>query len=224
MDLTRVRHVIFDFDGTVGDSYGPLTASFNHVFRHFGMPERPADELRPWVGKGLEIILEHFFGKDRLAESVRIFRAKYLTVCDEGTRLAPGAREMLEALSGRYTMALCSNKPGEVLRRLCDLLDASRYFAVIVGAFDVPNMKPHPDLMLAALDRLGATSRDTLYVGDTVTDERFAAACGVPCVLVLGGSGSREELAAAKPAALLDSLAELPALLDDAGPRERKGV
>jgi HAD superfamily hydrolase (TIGR01509 family) len=213
VNLKRVRHLIFDFDGTVGDSYGPLTTSFNHVFRHFGLSERPAAELRPWVGTGLEIILEHFLGEERLAEGVRLFRAKYRTVCDEGTRLMPGARETLDALSGRFTMALCSNKPGEILRSLCGRLDASRYFAVIVGAFDAPNMKPHPDLLRAALDRLGATSRDTLYVGDTVTDARFAATCDVPCVLVLGGSGSRGELAAEKPAALLDDIAGLPALL-----------
>ncbi len=213
MNLSRVRHLVFDFDGTVGDSYDALTASFNHTFRRFGLPERPAEELRPWVGRGLEIILEHYVGKERLEESVRVFRAKYATVCDVGTRLAPGARETLDALSGRFTMALCSNKPGEILRRLCNHLDASRYFAAIVGAFDVPNMKPRPDLLRAALDRLGATSRDTLYIGDTVTDAAFAASCDVPCVLILGGSGSREELAATNPVALLDSIADLPGLL-----------
>ncbi len=213
VDLKRVRHLVFDFDGTVGDSYDAITASYNHVFRHFGLPERPADELRPWVGTGLEIILEHYLGKERIAEGVRLFRAKYMAVYRAGTTLMPGAREALDALDGRFRMALCSNKLGDFVRSLCDHLDLKRYFPVILGANDVPNPKPHPDLLRAALDRLGATNGDTLYIGDTVTDAQFAATCAVPCVLILGGSGSREELAAAKPVALLDNIAELPALL-----------
>jgi HAD superfamily hydrolase (TIGR01509 family) len=212
MTLKNIRHVVFDFDGTVGDSYAPVTESLNHALRRFGLRELATAEVRPWVGAGLEDIFEHYAGADLVAEGVRIYREKYRTIHRQGTVLMPGAGEMLDALDGRVTMGLCSNKLGELLRELCESLGVTQRFAVILGAGDVPRMKPHPDMLREAMRRLGATDRDTIYVGDTTIDAEFAAACGVPCVLVLGGSGTREELAAAKPVALLDHIAGLPAL------------
>lgn len=221
MDLRRVRHLIFDFDGTVVDSYAPVTEAINYALRRFGLRELTVDEVRPWVGTGLELILEHYAGKERVAEGVRLFRRKYLAIYKDGTKLMDGAREALDALArpdptggnSRYSMALCSNKLGDAVRGLCDHLDLARYFAVVLGANDVPNLKPHPDMLREAMRRLGATSRDTLVIGDSLVDAEFAASCDVPCVLVLGGTGTRDELVSAKPVALLRNIAELPELL-----------
>jgi phosphoglycolate phosphatase len=214
LDLSRVRHLVFDFDGTIGDSYEPVTESFNHVFRHFRLPEMTPAEVRPWVGTGLELILSRTVGKDRLAEAIAIFRENYLKICRAGTKLMPGARETLDALAGRYPMAMCSNKPGETLRSLADYLDIIRYFVVCLGAYDVPHLKPHPDMLKKALAALHATGSDTLYVGDTVTDVEFADSCDVPCVLVLGGTGTKEELEPAGALAVLKNIAQLPVLLE----------
>ena len=222
MDFDHIRHLIFDFDGTVGDSYVPVTEAFNTVFRHFGRRERTVDEIRPFVGIGLEVTLRKHLGAENLEEAITVFRDRYLKIYMDGSTLMPGAREMLDALDacpeapgrgGRYRMGLCSNKPGETLRRLCDHLDISRCFDVILGAYDVPRLKPHPDMLRKAMDALDATSDDSLYVGDTLTDVEFARSCEMPYVLVLGGTGTREELASAEPVALLETIAELPILL-----------
>jgi phosphoglycolate phosphatase len=170
-------------------------------------------EVRPWVGTGLELILSRTVGKDRLAEATAVFREHYLKICRAGTRLMPGAREALDALAARYAMAMCSNKPGETLRSLADYLDISRYFVICLGAYDVPNLKPHPDMLRKALAALHATGSDTLYVGDTVTDVEFSDSCDVPCVLVLGGTGTKEALEPSGALAVLDGIAQLPALL-----------
>ncbi|KPJ54518.1 MAG: hypothetical protein AMS16_04765 [Planctomycetes bacterium DG_58] len=213
MDLNHIRNIIFDFDGTVGDSYLPVTESFNHVFRHFGRRELTVDEVRPFVGIGLEVTLTKHLGPEKLEEAIGIFRERYLKIYKDGSKLMPGAREMLDALDGRYRMALCSNKPGETLRSLADHLDIRRHFRVVLGAYDVPNLKPHPDMLKKALAELEATRDDSLYVGDTLTDVAFARSCEIPYVLVLGGTGTRDELSAQKPVALLERIAELPGLL-----------
>jgi HAD superfamily hydrolase (TIGR01509 family) len=213
LDLSRIHNLVFDFDGTVGDSYAPVAESFNYAFRHFGLRELTAAEIRPWVGTGLEVIFEHYLGRERVEEASRLFREKYVTICNDETKLMPGVREALDALDGKYKMALCSNKLGDVLRTLSAYLDISRYFAAVIGASDVPNLKPHGDMLRLAMTKLGATAHDTLCIGDTVTDAEFGATCGVPCVLVLGGTGTREDLLAVKPVALLNDISELPALL-----------
>jgi phosphoglycolate phosphatase len=125
----------------------------------------------------------------------------------------PGVRETLDALAGRYKMAICSNKPGETLRSLADYLDISRYFDVLLGAYDVPHLKPHPDMLRKTLTELAASSSDTLCVGDTTTDVEFADSSRIPCVLVLGGTGTKEELESAGALAVLENIAQLPALL-----------
>jgi len=122
--------------------------------------------------------------------------------------------DMLEALKGRFRMAVCSNKPGETLRSLCDHLEVSDYFEALLGAYDVPRLKPAPDMLIEALKGLGASKDDSLYVGDTLVDVEFADACGVPYVLVLGGTGTEEQLRSADPVRLLGDIRELPALLD----------
>ncbi|HUW57684.1 MAG TPA: HAD family hydrolase [Planctomycetota bacterium] len=213
MDFDHIRHLIFDFDGTVGDSYVPVTEAFNTVFRHFGRRERTVDEIRPFVGIGLEVTLTKHLGAENLEEAITVFRDRYLKIYMDGSTLMPGARETLDALDGRHRMGLCSNKPGETLRSLCDHLDLSRYFDVILGAYDVPKLKPHPDMLRKAMDALDATSDDSLYVGDTLTDVQFARSCEMPYVLVLGGTGTRDELEATEPVALLETIAELPELL-----------
>jgi len=213
LTLAHIRNIFFDFDGTVGDSYGPVTDSFNAVFRHFDRPERTEREIRPFVGIGLELTLTRYLGRENLEEAVTVFRDHYLAHYKDGSTLMPGAREMLDALDGKYRMALCSNKPGETLRNLCDHLDVSRYFDAVLGAYDVPELKPHPAMLEKAMTELDAADDESLYVGDTVTDVAFARACDLPYVLVLGGTGTREELEATRPVALLESIAELPAFL-----------
>ena len=218
MVLRGIQHVVFDFDGTLIDSYAPVTESINYAFRRLGRPQISPAEVRPWVGTGLELIFTHYLGEARVSEAVRLFREKYLVIYKDGTTLMPGAREALDALNGRFTMGLCSNKLGDAVRSLSDHLDLTRYFRVILGAYDVPHLKPHPDMLREAMARLGATAAGTIYVGDTTVDAEFAAGCGVPCVLLLGGTGTREQLAAADPVALLENIGELPGLLGVARP------
>jgi HAD superfamily hydrolase (TIGR01509 family) len=213
MNPKNVRFLIFDFDGTVGDSYAAVTESINHAFRRLGERELSVDEVRPWVGTGLENVVEHFLGKARVELAVRLFREHYVTICNEKTSLMPGAREALDALDGRFIMALTSNKHGAILRGICKALDIDRHFAVVLGDRDVARIKPHPEMLVECLRRLGATAHDTLYVGDTDIDATFASSCGVPFVLILGGTGTREQLLGTKPVALLDTISELPHLL-----------
>ena len=217
LDFQRITHIVFDFDGTLGDSYGPVTEGFNKVMERFGRDPLTAADVRPWVGIGLETAVTELLGADKVDESLRVFREHYATVYRDGTRLMPGVSEMLRGLDGRFRMGLCSNKPGDLLRDLVGHLGIGDRFKVVLGAYDVPQLKPHPAMLRKALDELDADGTDTLYVGDTLTDVEFARGCSVPFVLTLGGSGVREELEAQQPVALLERIADLRLLLGGAG-------
>ncbi len=208
------RAVIFDFDGTLADSYPAITSSVNHVRAIHGLAPLAEAEVRKHVGRGLAYLLEHTVpGTDIPGDSV-CYRVHHPTVMREGTRLMPGAAEAIAALrrAGRK-IAVCSNKPRDFTRQLLDHFELLPIVDACLGPEDVPHPKPAPDMLLAALRQLDVSPAEALYVGDMTVDIETARAAGVAVVVVPTGSDSRSALEAARPDRLLRDLTELAHLL-----------
>jgi phosphoglycolate phosphatase len=208
---TALRAVLFDFDGTLGDSYPAITASVNHVRANYGLPPLAVDEVRPHVGRGPDRLMESTVGRGSIGANVAIYRAHHPSVMREGTRLLPAAAEVLNELHGRGLMlGVCSNKPAVFTRKLLTWLDVADWFDVVLGPEDVARPKPAPEMLRLALRRLNVTAAEALYVGDMVVDVETARAAGVRVWVVPTGSDEQATLAAAKPDRLLHGLEELP--------------
>jgi phosphoglycolate phosphatase len=203
-----VRAVLFDLDGTLVDSYPAITASVNHVRAARGLPPLAEEEVRRHVGRGPAYLLEHTVPGADLAVDWPRYRAHHPTVMESGTRLLPGAAEAVQAVraGGRF-VGVCSNKPRHFTRRLLDHLELA--VDVVLGPEDVPRPKPAPDMLLAALERLGVPAGEALYVGDMGVDVETARAAGVRVWVVPTGSDEREQLEAARPDRVLRDLHEL---------------
>jgi phosphoglycolate phosphatase len=210
---TVPRAVIFDFDGTLADSYDAITASVNHVRAANGLSPLPEAEVKKHVGRGLEKLLADLLPGTDVGRNVTLYREHHVAVMRDHTRLMPGARAAVEALkrSGRL-LAVCSNKKVEFTRALLDSLGVAPFFATVLGPDDVPHPKPAPDMLRAALGRLGVTPAEALYVGDMGVDVQTARAAGVAVWVVPTGSADRAELEAARPDRILEGLGELAAL------------
>jgi phosphoglycolate phosphatase len=210
MPLAIPRAVIFDFDGTLADSYDAITASVNHVRTANGLPPLPEAEIKPHVGRGLEKLLADLLPGSDPVRNAALYREHHVTVMREQTRLMPGARGAVEALkrAGRK-LAVCSNKKVAFTRQLLDHFGLAQFFDVVLGPDDVPHPKPAPDMLLAALHRLGVSPREALYVGDMDVDVETARAAGIPVWVVPTGSVDRATLEAARPDRLLHGLADL---------------
>jgi phosphoglycolate phosphatase len=201
------RAVLFDFDGTLADSYPAITASVNHVRARHGLPPLPEVEVRRHVGRGPEHLITHTVPGADVEEAVGCYRAHHPSVMHAGTRLLPGAAEMLAALRSRgLRLALCSNKPRRFTDALLAGLGIARLFDAVLGPEDVPRPKPAPDMLTAALTRLKVAAAEALYVGDMVVDIQTAREAGVRVWVVPTGSEERAVLAAARPDRLLESL------------------
>ena len=59
-----IRGLIFDFDGTLIDSYEAIAESINHVRASFSLPPFPVEEIRPMVGHGLEHLIAKAIGPE----------------------------------------------------------------------------------------------------------------------------------------------------------------
>ncbi len=126
--------VLFDFDGTLGDSYPAITASVNHVRARHGLPPLSEVEVRRHVGRGAGYLLKHTVPAGTPEANAAIYRNHHPSVLRSGTRLMPGAAESLRSLHQRgLRLGVCSNKPVHFTRELLAYLGVASYLDVVLG-------------------------------------------------------------------------------------------
>lgn len=215
-DIKDLQAVLFDFDGTLGDSYPAITASVNHVRAVHNLPPLDEADVRCHVGHGAPYLLRHTVPAGTDEANAAAYRAHHPSVLREGTSLLPGAAELLRTLHGRgFHLGICSNKPVAFTRELLDYLDVQAYLDVVLGPEDVAHPKPAPDMLHAALARLDVPASAALYVGDMTVDIQTARAANVAVWVVPTGSDEIETLKKAKPDRLLPNLDALRVLLSE---------
>jgi 2-phosphoglycolate phosphatase len=213
-DLISFSAVIFDFDGTLADSYEAIAASVNHVRARYDLAPLPMAEVKRHVGRGAEYLLRHTVPGGDLAADEAAYRAHHPSVMVPLTRLLPGAAELLHGLRRLdKRVGLCSNKPRDFSRAILASLGIAPCFDVVLGPEDVARPKPAPDMLLKAVQMLGLSPEAVLYVGDMTVDIETARAAGVAVWVVATGSDERGTLERARPDRLLGSLREMVAEL-----------
>lgn len=205
-----LKAVIFDFDGTLIDSYQAITASVNHVRAAHNLPPLSETEVRRCVGRGPAYLLQHTVPDTDLDQDLALYREHHPSVLRSGTRLLPNVAETLSALQkAGLRMAVCSNKPRDFTRQLLGYLGLTPLIEVVIGPEDAARIKPAPDMLLAALKRLHITPAEALYVGDMVVDIQTARAAGVKVWVIPTGSDERTTLQSAQPDRILVDFREL---------------
>ncbi len=210
-----VRAVLFDFDGTLADSFAAITASTNHVRESYGLPALAESEVRGHVGYGLAELMQELVPIAPVDEAIARYRTHHKTVLISHTRLLPGVAESIPELARRgYRMGVCSNKRVEFTRVLVNALGLGSYFVAVLGPDDVGDQpKPHPAMLLEGLRRVQASPVETIYVGDMLVDVQTARAASVPVWLVLGGAAGHDDAVSYLPDRVLANFTELLPLL-----------
>ena len=215
-----MRTVIFDLDGTLADTSGDLISAANACFRQMGV----GDVLDPATDQGvalrggkrmLTVGLERLGRYDPavVEDYYPVLLEAYAEDIDTRTVLYPGAMEAVAALrADGHAVAICTNKPEGLARRLLTELGVLGDFAALVGADTLPVKKPDPEPLREAARRAGADHARCCLVGDSDTDRNTARAAGVPSILV-GFGPSGEDMAALAPEALIGHFDELPGVV-----------
>jgi phosphoglycolate phosphatase len=206
--LSARRLAIFDLDGTLVDSVDDLAASVNYALARAGLPQRDRDEVRRFIGNGARPLIERAVAPhlERVEEVLADWRTHYDAHLLDHTRPYPGIVEQLART--RLTLAVQSNKPAPMTRRILEGLGLLSRFAVVVGGGDVP-AKPDPAGVLSILAQVGASREQAVFIGDSATDVATARNAGVTFVAVSWGLVSREELVRGGAVNLVDRAEEL---------------
>ncbi len=193
-----IRTVLFDLDGTLLDTAPDLAAALNQLLHERGREALPFEQIRPVVSHGAIAMLRLAFdvqpGHPDYAQLRQRFLDLYLTDIAAQTRLFPGMRETLDALSHEgMRWGVVTNKPAFLTDPLMHRLGLDREAICVISGDTASHAKPHPAPMLMACAQAGCTPRECVYVGDAERDiEAGKAADMHTLVAAFGYIGANE--------------------------------
>ncbi|BAS27843.1 HAD family hydrolase [Limnochorda pilosa] len=198
--MDSVSAVVFDLDGTLLDSQGGIVKAFQRTFEELGLAPAPDDEeIVAQIGLAFDAMLQGMgrpLPPDELARFVATYRRHYWEIAPRMSPPFEGVPELLaelarmkERLPG-LAVGVATNKRSPMAQHILDHLRLSRYLDVVQGLEDGLEPKPAPDLLLRALERVGARPGQALFVGDTEGDLRAARAAGTRSCLAAYGYGA----------------------------------
>jgi HAD superfamily hydrolase (TIGR01509 family) len=213
-----VRGVLFDVDGTLVDSNVAHAQAWHDTFAEAGLDGGDVERIRRLIGMGSDKLLPTAVGIDKhspqgeqLAKRrSEIFKERYLP----RVRGFPGAHELVEALVRRnVTLGVATSAQPDELRDLLRIVDAEWLADRAASSDDVKSSKPDPDVVDAALKRIGLPPSDVVLIGDTPYDVEASLRAGIRVVALRCGGWNDEELSGA--AAVYQDPADLLAHLDE---------
>ena len=189
--------IIFDLDGTLLDTLQDLADAVNYTLRFYGCPERTVQEVRCFVGNGVEYLIRKALpGKDTDPDVYAVmdtYRAYYSAHAKEKTCPYQGVAEALQEIRREFPVAVVSNKPDYATKLLCREFFGGEIFAL--GQLEDCPRKPAPDMVYKAMAAVGAEK--CIYVGDSEVDVLTAQNTGVDVLSVTWGFRDRKTLEAA---------------------------
>ncbi len=211
--------VIFDLDGTLLNTLEDLMDSVNYALSVLGMKERSYEEIRHFVGNGVQRLMElsvpEGMDNPEFDKTFALFKEYYRGHCNDKTGLYPGIPELLDLLKKEgFQMAIVSNKYYEGVQALKEQYFKD-YLSVAIGEREGIRRKPAPDTVLAALGELGIDKERAVYVGDSEVDIATAANTGMDCIAVGWGFRTREEQEEAGGKVFVEQPMEIMKLLYD---------
>lgn len=202
--------VLFDWDGTLLDSYHADSQAFLAMFRAMGVNWGLVELEQHYSPDWYAVYRAAKIPQKRWEEADRVWRTFY---AKHPSKLMTATRKVLAQLGRRHKLGLVSSGDRNRVSRQLREFQLTRVFRTRVLGGDTAEKKPHPAPLLKALKEMKAEARDCVYVGDTPEDVEMARAAGVRAIAVLGPFPTEKRLRAVKPEILLDGLEKLPGAL-----------
>lgn len=209
----KYEAVIFDLDGTLIYTLEDLMDSVNFALEKHEMPERNLDEIRRFVGNGIRKLILRSVPENTpedVAESVlKAFKEHYLLNSMNKTKPYKGIPELVKRLKEMGVgIAVVTNKTQDAA---IDIMNAffKDDFSVVIGQIDGVAQKPQPDGVWRAMEILGATKQNSVYVGDSEVDCLTAKNSGIPIIGVNWGFRGRKTLEENNADYIIDSPDEI---------------
>ena len=200
--LSGIRLVIFDFDGTLGDSQKLITDTMLATIERLNLPMRSREECARTIGLPLKECFSSIIpmSDEQAEECAKVYSEIFNVKNVPGAvTVFSGVIETLERLSAQgILMSIASSRSHHSLAKLVEDLELSKYITYLIGADDVVEKKPAAEPVHKTLHHFNIEAHETLVVGDTEFDILMGRNAGTHTCGVTYGNGSKESLEAAK--------------------------
>ncbi|HEY9032617.1 MAG TPA: phosphoglycolate phosphatase [Pseudomonadales bacterium] len=191
--------ILFDLDGTLIDSVPELARALDAALTGGGLPAAGINNTRLWVGNGARVLVQRALAhalqlpQDAvpaalLEDSLQRFLAAYSHNQSSPHDLYDGVADTLQQLAQLpIRLAIVTNKPIRFVPSILENCGIAGHFGLLLGGDSLAEKKPHPAPLLHAVNTLGASTANSLMVGDSANDILAANAAGMRSVCVSWG-------------------------------------
>ena len=179
-----LKLIVFDCDGVLFDSRNANKEYYNHLLAHFNHPPMNEEELDYVHMHSAPDSVRHIFRhySENSFEKIDTFRTtlgyeRFLPFM----KIEEDLIDFLNLVKGVYHLAISTNR-GNTMLPLLKMFDLENYFGKVVTSETAQRPKPAPDGLLEIMAHFQCSAEETIFIGDSVIDQKHAAACNVPLI------------------------------------------
>ncbi|MCR5680454.1 MAG: HAD-IA family hydrolase [Prevotella sp.] len=210
----KKRLIIFDFDGTLGDTRRNIVTTMQMTISELRLPARSDAECSSTIGLPLAGCFKAMF-PELQQQQVQLCADMYRRIFNENLQLMkpqlfPHVMDTLSALKQQgFTLTIASSRYHVSLAELTEDMGIAGKISYLIGGDDVTNAKPAPEPVLTTLAAMKFKAGETIVVGDMAIDILMGARAGTKTCGVTWGNGTRKELREAGADYIIDSMEQL---------------
>ena len=210
----NIKLIIFDFDGTLGDTRGIVVTTMQQTLQELGQPMRSDEDCAATIGLPLAGCFRKLIPEatdEVIQQCVDTYHRLFDINKDRiKPQTFPHVKETLEELHRRgICMTVATSRGLDSLKDLLTDMGIIQYFDYLLGADSVTKHKPDPEPVLQTLHTMHIDASETLVVGDMPVDILMGSRAGCRTCAVTYGNATREELEEAGVDYIIDDFQDL---------------
>lgn len=210
----KPKLIIFDFDGTLGDTRHNIIITLQRTMKILGLSVKSDEECAATIGLTLGDSFRSMYpdmSADVAERCVTVYRDIFYESIEELTpQLFPGVSDTLARLAAMdIKMSIASSRSSPSLLLFLERMGVAGYFPYVLGSDNVLRHKPDPEPVLKTLRELGYDASEAFVVGDMPVDVAMAHGAGVRAIAVTFGNATREELVESNADYIIDDFTKI---------------
>lgn len=212
---SNITTILFDLDGTLIDTNELIISTYLHTLEKYFPGKYTREDVLPFLGPTLHEVFGNM-DPGRVEEMVLEYRTYNLANHDALVKEFVGVMETIETLKKKgYKLAIVTTKREDVAFKGLRLMKLDPYFDVMIAYDHVKKVKPDPEPIFLALEKLGSKPEETLMVGDNFHDVLAGKNAGTKTAGVAWTIKGRDYLAKYEPDYMLENMKDLLTILGE---------
>ncbi|MCX5813225.1 MAG: HAD-IA family hydrolase [Proteobacteria bacterium] len=213
--LDNINTMLFDYEGTLVDFQWQLSKAVEETLKMlwdigFAKNQILSRRYSTLLSEAMQMAVEIGLQPDQVREKIGCVYDRYDEDALTRWALRPGAKDFLHAIKAKGVhTGLVSNVGGKTLIKALSKLGLEGFFDITLSRNDVLNLKPNPDGLNMAIERLGAKKDTSIFMGDSLDDVNAARNAGLRVIIITEGENIKEDILAAKPDYVIKGYDEL---------------